>query len=57
MEYTIDQERLLNENEKEDIYLHYSDNSDDLKLAKGILNGFIIELVAAIFIFVVIAAI
>lgn len=57
MEYTIDQERLLHENEKEDIYLHYSDSSDDLKLAKGILNGFIIELVAAIFIFVVIAAI
>jgi hypothetical protein len=56
MEYTIDKERINYEN---DIYVdcYKSESSDDLRLAKGIFNGFIIELAAAVFLVVVVAAI
>jgi hypothetical protein len=57
MEYTVCQERLLYENEMELVDCHYTEDADDLKLAKGILNGFIIQLFAAALIFVAIAAI
>ena len=56
MENTIDKERIIYEN---DIYVDCckSESSDDLRLAKGIFNGFIIQLYAAALIFLVIAAI
>ena len=57
MENTIDRERIIYGNDIEYADCYESENSDDLKLAKGIFNGFIIELAAAIFLFVVVAAI
>ena len=57
MENTIDKERIIYENDIEYVDCYESENSDDLTLARGIFNGFIIQLFAAIGIFVVIAAI
>ena len=57
MEQIVDPERLLNANEIANIDLHYTDNSDNLRLARGIFNGFIIELFAAAFVVVVVAII
>jgi hypothetical protein len=57
MEYSVEQERLLYENEMELVDCHYTEDADDLKLAKGIFNGFIIELFAAAFVIVIIAVI
>ena len=57
MENTIDKERIIYGNDIDCVDCYQSENSDDLKLAKGIFNGFIIELAAAIFLFVVVAAI
>ena len=47
----------LNADEVANIDLHYTDNSDNLRLARGIFNGFIIELFAAVFVVVVVAII
>jgi len=57
MEYTIAKERIIYENDIEYVDCYEFESSDDLRLAKGIFNGFIIELAAAIFLFVVVAAI
>jgi hypothetical protein len=57
MEYTIDEERIIYESDMECVDCYESENSDDLRLARGIFNGFMIQLFAAIGIFVVIAAI
>jgi hypothetical protein len=57
MKNLLDQERLLNADEVANIDLHYTDNSDDLRFARGIFNGFIIELFAATFLVVVVAMI
>jgi hypothetical protein len=57
MEYTIDKERIIYENDIEDADCYESENSDDLRLARGIFNGFVIQLFAAIFIFAIVAVI
>ena len=57
MEQIVDQERLLNVNEMANGDFHYTDNLDDLRLARGIFNGFILELFAAAFVVVVVAII
>ncbi len=57
MEYTIDRERIIYESDMEYVDCYDSENSDDLRLARGIFNGFIIQLFAAIFIFAIIAII
>jgi hypothetical protein len=57
MENTIDKERIIYGNDIEYVDCYESESSDDLKLAKGIFNGFMIELAAAIFLFAVVAAI
>jgi hypothetical protein len=57
MEQIVDQERLLDEGEIANIDLHYTFNSDDLRLARGIFNGFIVELFAAAFVYVIIVMI
>jgi len=57
MENTIDKKRIIYGNDIEYADGYESENSDDLKLAKGIFNGFMIELAAAIFLFAVVAAI
>ncbi len=57
MEYIIDQERLVCNSDMEYVDYHESENSDDLRLARGIFNGFIIELLAAAFIVVVVTII
>jgi len=54
---TIDKERVVYGNNIEYVDCYDSEDSDDLRLASGIFNGFIIELAAAIFLFVVVAAI
>jgi hypothetical protein len=55
MEYTVDKERVVYDIEH--VVCYDSEDSDDLTLARGIFNGFIIEVVAAVFIVAVIAAI
>ena len=57
MEYTIDKERIIYENDIEDADCYESKNSDDLRLARGIFNGFIIELFAAVFVVAIVAII
>jgi len=57
MEYTIDKERIIYGNDIEYVDCYESENSDDLRLARGIFNGFIIELFAAAFVVVVVAII
>ncbi len=57
MEKTIDKERIIYENNMEDVGCYDSENSDDLRFAKGIFNGFIIELFAAAFVVVVVSII
>jgi hypothetical protein len=57
MEKTIDKGRMNCGSDIEYVDYYESESSDDLRLAKGIFNGLIIELAAAIFIFVVVAAI
>ena len=57
MEYTADEERSVYEKEMDNIDCYYPEDSDDLKLAKGILNGFAIEFIIAISIFVAVVAI
>jgi hypothetical protein len=57
MQYTVDEERLVCRKEVENIDCYYPEDSDDLKLAKGILNGFAIEFIIAISIFVAVVAI
>ena len=57
MEYTIAKERIIYENDIEYVDCYKSESSDDLRLAKGIFNGFIIELAVAVFLVVVVAAI
>ena len=57
MEYTVDEKKIVYENDIAHVVCYDSENSDDLRLARGIFNGFIIELAAAIFLFVVVAAI
>jgi hypothetical protein len=44
---TIDKERIIYKKDMEYIDCYESENSDDLSLARGIFNGFIIELFAA----------
>jgi hypothetical protein len=53
MEYTVDEERSVYGKVMENIDCYCPEDSDDLRLARGIFNG----LAAAIFIFVVVAAI
>jgi len=57
MEYTADEERSVYGKEMDNIDCYYPQDSDDLKLAKGILNGFAIEFIIAISIFVAVVAI
>jgi hypothetical protein len=57
MEYTVDEERSVYGKVMENIDCYCPEDSDDLRLARGIFNGLIIELAAAIFLFVVVAAI
>jgi hypothetical protein len=57
MEYTVDEERSVYGKVMENIDCYYPEDSEDLRLARGNFNGFIIELAAAIFLFVVVAAI
>jgi hypothetical protein len=57
IEYTIDKERIIYEIDIEYVDCYEFESSDDLRLAKGIFNGFIIELAAAVFLVVVVAAI
>jgi hypothetical protein len=48
---------LSYENRMELIEWYYKEESDDLKLTKGIINGFIIELIIVFAVFIVAAAI
>jgi len=57
MEYTIDRERTVYENDMEYVDCYESENPDDLRLAIGIFNGFLIQLFAAVFIVAIIAVI
>jgi hypothetical protein len=57
MKNLLDQERLVNDSEMANNDLLYADNSDDLRFARGIFNGFIIELFAAAFAVVVVTII
>jgi hypothetical protein len=48
---------LSYEDKMELIEWYYKEESDDLKPAKGIINGFIIELIIVFAVFIVVAAI
>jgi hypothetical protein len=53
----INPRSLSCENRMELIEWYYKEESDDLKLTKGIINGFIIELIIVFAVFIVAAAI
>ena len=57
MEYTVDEKKIVYENDIAHVVCYDSEDSDDLRFSRGILNGFIIELFAAIFIFAIVAVI
>jgi hypothetical protein len=57
MEKTIDKERMIYGSDIEYVDYYESESSDDLTLAKGIFNGFIIELFAAAFVVAIVAVI
>ena len=57
MEYTINKERIICESDMEYVDCYESENSDDLRLARGIFNGFIIQFFAAAFIVAIVAII
>jgi len=57
MEYTVDEKKIVYENDIAHVVCYDSEDSDDLRFAKGIFNGFMIQLFAAIFIFAIVAVI
>ena len=59
MENTVNKERVIygNDREIEFVGCYESESSDDLTLARGIFNGFMIQLFAAAFIFTIVAVI
>ena len=54
---TIDKERVVYGNNIEYVDCYDSEDSDDLRLASGIFNGFIIELFGAAFVVAIVAVI
>ena len=57
MKYSVDQQKIVCNSDMEYVGCYDSENSEDLKLVRGMFNGFIIEVFVAIFIFVVAVAI